>query len=286
MSVTVGLNQGAVMQSRMEEFLDSCGTVGIREVELRVPKLIEALYHMPVPEFQERLDRNGVTVTALNSMDDFALVPDDSVELLQREAENVVHLCRAARCDLVVAPVGRWFEKEEPDWSWVLERSAGRLEIVAEILGPAGIRVGVEPIAFPHFSVWSLEGSMEIIQTSGVDSAVLVADVYNLMAGKSTAESMRKLGTKIGMIHVNDAPHRSHAELDVMYTRRFPGEGVLSPADWVRAAWDGGFDGPISMEIFMKDLWEMDLNAAMRLCGDKAEQFATSLQPGWGEADR
>jgi len=277
MGMKIGINQGAVMQARMEEFLDACAVAGFSQVELRIPKLIEALYHVSIAELQDRLDRNGITVTALNSMDDFALVPDDNLGILQREAENVVDLCRAVRCDLVVAPVGRWFAAKSPEWSWVVERSASRLGMIAEILDPAGIRVGVEPIAFPYFSVWSLEGSMEIINASGVESAVLVADVYNLMQGESSAESMRRYATKIGMIHVNDSPHREFEKLDVMYTRGFPGEGVLDTAVWVQEAHNGGYGGPISMEIFMKDVWEMDLDAAMALCGEKAKRFSAMV---------
>lgn len=265
------------MQARMEEFLDACPAAGFSQVELRVPKLIEALYHMSIAEFQDRLDRNGITVTALNSMDDFALVPEDGLGILRREAETIIDLCRAARCDLVVAPVGRWFSGKTLEWNWIVERSASRLETIAEILDSAGIRVGVEPIAFPHFSVWSLEGSMEIINASGVESAVLVADVYNLMQGESTAESMRRYGDTIGMIHVNDSPHQEFEKLHVMYTRTFPGEGVLDPATWVREARNGGYDGPISMEIFMKDLWEMDLDTALTLCGEKAKGFAATV---------
>jgi 4-hydroxyphenylpyruvate dioxygenase len=149
--------------------------------------------------------------------------------------------------------------------------------MIAEIFEPEGIRVGIEPIAFPSFSVWSLEGAIEVIAASGVQSAVLVADVYNLMMGESTVESMRRYGKEIGMIHVNDAPEVNAEKLDVMYTRRFPGEGILEPAEWVRAAIAGGFTGPVSMEIFMKDLWEMELRSALGLCLSKMQQFALAV---------
>ena len=274
---TIGLNQGAVMQARLEEFLAGCGAHGFSEVELRVPKMIEALYHLGLEEFRRLLDDNGVRVTAVNSMDDFALVPDDHLGILEREAETVRDLCVAARCDLVVAPLGRWFADREPEWPWVVDRSASRLERIAKILGAEGIRVGLEPIGFPRFTVWSLEGAMEIAEASGISDAVLVADVYNLMRGRSDVESMRRYGSAIGLIHVNDSLHRDYDALDVMYTRSFPGEGVLNPGEWVRSAVAGGFDGAVSMEMFPRDVWDMDIGDALGYCRTKADAFAETL---------
>lgn len=277
MATVVGINQGAVMQARMEPFLDACGRAGVTEVELRVPKLIEALYHLSPAQLREYLDCNAVRVTAVNSLDDFALVPDENLGLLEREAQSIAELCHAVDCDLVVAPVGRWFAGDVPQWAWVRDRSAKRLKLIGRVLDQEGIRVGVEPIAFPFFTVWSLEQSMEIIEQADLQSAVLVADVYNLMQGESTAESMRRLAPKLGIIHVNDAPHREYEKLDVMYTRSFPGEGVLSPAEWVRAARDGGYSGPVSMEVFMKPVWDMELEQAVSLCAARAAAFGETL---------
>jgi sugar phosphate isomerase/epimerase len=115
------------------------------------------------------------------------------------------------------------------------------------------------------------------IDTAGVPSAVLVADVYNLMAGVSTVESMHRYGERIGMIHVNDAPHRRFDELDVMYTRLFPGDGILDPAEWVRSARAGGFKGPVSLEIFRKDIWEMTAAEAMDFCAGNIRRFEETL---------
>lgn len=278
MTPVVGMNQGAVMQSSLEVFLNSCARHGVRQVELRAPKVQEALYHMAPAELQSRLNDAGVVVTAVNSLDDFALVPDENLAILEREAQTMAQLCVATRCDLAVAPVGRWFTQEAPSWDWVRERSADRLRRVEHILSAEGIRVGVEPIAFPHFTIGSLEESMEIIDAAGSASAVLVADVYNLMQGRSTVESMEKLARRIGMLHVNDAPHRRYSEMDVMYTRLFPGDGILEPETWVMAAQNGGYDGPVSMEIFMKQVWEMDGDAAVRLCAEKAQAFEAVLE--------
>ena len=277
MDFNIGLNQGALMQTRVEDFIIACGRYGLTEVELRVPKMIEALYHLSVEEFRSLLDDNHVRVTAVNSMDDFSLVPDDNLGILDREAETVRDLCIAARCDLVVAPFGRWFSESKPDWGWVRDRSAARLERIAEIFGSAGIRIGVEPIAFPNYTVWSLEESMEIIRASGVSGAVLVADVYNLIQGRSTVESMRRYGKSIGLIHVNDADHKNYNELDVMYTRAYPEEGILHPSNWVKSALSGGFDGSVSMEVFPKNLWELNADEGIRFCKSKIELFTKSL---------
>lgn len=278
MNQIVGINQGAVMQTRLEPFLHACHRYGVREVELRAPKIIEALYHLTPQELRERLAQAEVTVTAVNSLDDFALVPDENLSMLEREAQTMAYICDVVQCDLVVAPVGRWFDPKPVAWEWVRQRSAQRLQVIEHVLTDHNIRIGVEPIAFPNFTVTSLEGAMEIISEAGSRNAVLIADVYNLMLGSSTPDSMRALAQQIGMIHVNDSPHRRGAELDVMFTRLFPQEGVLNPKEWVQLAWEGGYTGPVSLEIFMKSLWEDNPDAALKLCAEKAAAFAADLE--------
>ena len=272
----VGINQSCIMQARMEEFLRACGNAEIAEVELRVPKLQEVHYHLDAAAIKDLLDQNRMIVTAINSLEDFGLVPDGNMPILRREVETMVDFCRTCGCSLVVAPVARWFE-ERTDRGWITETTAKRLRYIADILGDAGIEVGLEPIAFESFTVWSLEHAAEIKELSGAKNVSLVADVYNLARGESTPTSMQRFGSEISMIHVNDSPSDDFGSLDLVHDRTFPGEGVLRPEEWVQQAQAGGFAGWCSIEIFPEAVWSLETSEAARLCASKCDRFGQLL---------
>jgi sugar phosphate isomerase/epimerase len=273
---TIGINQSCIMQARLEEFIPACAGNGIHEVELRVPKLVDAHYRMSSASITAMLEQNGMTVTSVNSLEDFGLVPDDNLPILRREVETLVHYCRTCGTDLVVAPVARWYDTTT-DAEWIKATTADRLRFVADILEPLGISVGFEPIAYDTFTIWSLEESLEIIERSGASNVSLVADVYNLARGSSNVESLRHFGKQISLIHVNDAPHSRLDELDLVSDRTFPQTGILDPRRWVEAAIDGGFDGPVSIEIFPDNVWEMEIAEAAALCAEHTKRFGALL---------
>jgi sugar phosphate isomerase/epimerase len=279
--MVVGINQSCIMQARFEEFLLACFRTGISEVELRVPKLIEAHYHLSPDRMRELIRESGVAVRAINSLEDFGLVPPENLDILRREVETMRHFCETCDCNLVVAPVARWFEPA-PDREWIMDLSAKRLRFIADILEPAGITIGLEPIAYRDYTIWTLEESHALIERSGARNVSLVADVYNLIRGSSTIESMCRYGRDISMIHLDDAPSRRFSELDLVHARTFPGEGVLQPSSWVHAAQDGGFTGHLSIEVFPQKLWAMEPLEAAKICANHCRSFADLL----AESDR
>jgi len=274
--MSIGINQSCIMQVRLEEFIRASSAAGIREVELRVPKLTEVHHYMGSSAIRDLLQQHQITVTSVNSLDDFGLVPEENLTHLRREAEQMIDFCRACDCHLVIAPVARWFDGA-PDRAWVTETTAKRLHFIADILGEAGIEVGFEPIAFATFTVWSLEHSAEIIEASGASNVSLIADVYNLARGDSGPESMRRFGDTISLIHLDDSPSLDLETLDLIHARVFPGDGVLRPEDWVCAAKAGGFSGRLSIEIFREDLWQLNAEAAAGQCARKCAAFEKLL---------
>lgn len=271
-----GINQSCIMQAPLADFISACSAAGIHEVELRTPKLVEAYHQMSARAIHDLLDAHEMTVTAINSLEDFGLVPTENLPMLRRETESMAEFCRVCDCRLVVAPVSRWFERDV-DRGWVTSTTADRLRFVAEILDASGIEVGLEPIAYRTFTVWSLEHAWEIVEKSHARNVSLVADVYNLIRGDSTIDSMRRFGDRISIIHLDDAPTQDFASLDLVHDRSFPGDGVLNPDQWVWAAREGGFDGPCSIEIFPKDVWDLAPVDAANLCAKKCQEFDRTM---------
>lgn len=277
MTIKMGLNQSALFNAQTEEFITLCSKWNINNVELRVPKLKEWLYLTSEAHIREVLHTHGTTVTAINSLDDFALVPQDNLKILELETEMIGRMCEAVECPLVIAPVGRMFgtltSKKE-----VIEKTLERLEIVSSILAPHGAVVGLEPIAFPEFSIKTIHEADRICSESGISDIGLVVDYYNLFQGGMYPDDFFEIKSPIHMIHVNDAEIFPLDKLDVMYTRTFPNDGNINSVEWTLAALRSGYKGIFSLEIFMKSLWELNSETAMYKIANKISKFAEIVE--------
>lgn len=265
------INQAVFFPSRTEDFLEQCAKWDVNAVELRVPKLKEWLFSTSATEVKNFLKNKDIKVVALNSIDDFGLVPDENLHILEKEAELIGRFCDIVECPLVIAPVGRWFEKRMPNEE-VLEKTVIRLDILGDILNNQGITVGVEPIAFPEFSIHSIFDADKVCQASNCDSG-LVVDFYNLFQGGMEPKDFHFLETPISIIHINDAEFLFSESLDVVSTREFPGFGSLNAVEWVQEAYKSNYEGVFSLEIFSEKIWKMPIEEGMYYTMKKIHNF-------------
>jgi sugar phosphate isomerase/epimerase len=273
----IAINQGVFFESPTEVFLELCSSHHIKAIEFRLPKLKEWLYSIPISEAKKRLEILGLEVIALNSLDDFGLVPAENLDLLRREAEFAGSLCNAVHCPLVIAPVGRWFSAPLPAKE-VYEKTLERFSLLVEVLAPFGVNVGIEPISFPEFSIQNIHTAEELCLAVGGDNAGLIVDYYNLFQGGMVPDDFVSLRAPIFLIHINDADFLPAANLDVVSTRVFPGDGSLHAAEWTKKALEAGYDGYFSLEIFDKELWKLDAAAAMYKTIAKLEYFSMAVK--------
>jgi len=276
MNLQTGLNQGILFETPTETFIELCGKWEIRNIELRVPKLREWVCRDSVSKIRKVLRDNKITITALNSLDDFGLVPDENLGLLAAEAEWVGRMCEAVECPLVIAPVGRWFDAPIP-LDQVRRLTLERLDLLSRTLAPCDAVVGLEPIAFPEFSIQSVHMADSICQEARIPGSGLVIDFYNLFQGGMIPNDFPKLKSPIHIIHLNDAEMLPPEKLDVMYSRTFPGDGKLDAEAWTLAALKAGYTGVFSLELFLRDLWQMEPDAAMFKIAGKLQQFTENI---------
>ena len=270
------INQSTIMECSTQEFLTACNACGFNGVELRIPKLKEALYWISYKDFTDLLKKYNISVIGLNALENFSLVPKENLDVLRKECEFVAKLCEIVGCTMVVAPVAKWYDVF-PSGEKLREISTKRLNFIAEIFNPLGIQVGLEPVGFPQFTIKDLKLSQEIMDKSFAKSMGLVIDVFNLFRGGTKPEELSFLRYPISVMHINDAEDIPIEELNVLYNRTFPGEGVASTAKWVRTALQSDYKGYFSLELFRRELWEMSPLEAARLCREKLDKFAETI---------
>jgi sugar phosphate isomerase/epimerase len=239
--------------------------------------LKEWLYKDSAASVRKILKDHRTSVVALNSLDDFGLVPQENLPILEYEAEMVGRMCEAVECPLVVAPVGRWFDNPLPREE-VREKTLERLEVISRILAAHGAAVGLEPIAFSEFSVQTVQEADSICFESDRSDTGLVIDYYNLFQGGMKPDDFSAVRSPIHIIHVNDAEMLPLDKLDVMYTRTFPGDGSIDTAEWTAAALRAGYTGVFSFELFVRELWSLDPDMAMYKTAKKLNMFAEMVE--------
>ncbi|MBM3475058.1 MAG: sugar phosphate isomerase/epimerase [Armatimonadetes bacterium] len=96
--------------------------------------------------------------------------------------------------------------------------------------------------------------------------ACLVADTFHLFRGASGFDGVRHLsGTFIACFHFNDAPAQPPRTEQGDDDRVLPGDGVLPLPQLLRDLRAIGFNGPLSLELFNRPLWERDPVEVARL---------------------
>ena len=273
----IAINQAVFFTAETEKFLEQCSFYGIEAVEIRIPKLKEWLYHTPLSKASKKLKELNLKVIALNSLDDFSLVPEENLDFLVKETELAGMFCEAVGCNLVIAPAGRWFADRIPQEE-VRKLTMERLELLDNVLDKYGVKVGLEPIAFPEFSIHSVFEADEICRKCRPERNGLVVDYYNLFQGGMRPDDFSGLKSDIYLIHINDSDFLPPEKLDVCSTRVFPGDGCLDAADWTRKALDAGYKGYFSLEIFSKELWETDIESGMYKAVEKLKSFEEKLK--------
>jgi len=268
----IAINQSTIMQAETEEFLEICNKVGIKAVELRIPKLRNTLYRMSYKNFLDILKKNQIKVVGINAHENFSLVPDDNLNLLKTETEFIARMAEMIECPIIICPVAVWY-RTKPSLDEIKSRTAERLMLVEQIFSRHNVKVGFEPVGFPEFTIRNLKLAQEIIDKTGLKNITFVPDIYNLFRSGVKAEELGQIHYPISVIHINDTENLPLEQLNVLYNRVFPGDGIANAAVWVKEALKAGYQGYFSLELFRKDIWEMTPYDAGVLCAEKLVKF-------------
>jgi len=130
-----------------------------------------------------------------------------------------------------------------------------------------GVRLALEPLhplAMNEDSfVWNLEGAREIVDAVGHDALGICADAWNLAGQADLRARLRACGDRLFLAQVSDY-RRPRSYLD----RLAVGDGELDLRPFLDGLRDGGYAGPLVLEIFSKDvpdsLYDGDLHAVVR----------------------
>ena len=146
-----------------------------------------------------------------------------------------------------------------------------RIKPIADILRDHGLRFGLEFVApyhlrrkFKHEFIFTPGLMLELADAIGTNVGLLVDSFHCYTAGTTWHHLAEIPAEKIVLAHLNDAPRVPVGEVQDG-ERLLPGDGGIDLTEFLKALRRTGYDGPISLEVFNKQLRSMPAPQAAAL---------------------
>ena len=137
-----------------------------------------------------------------------------------------------------------------------------------EFIGPASSRKG-HRYEFIH----TLGGMMKLCREVGENCGLLL-DAWHLHTSGGTADELKSLRAEdVVWVHLNDAPAGVSMDEYIDNVRKLPGEtGVIDIVGFLRALRDIGYDGPVTVEPFSKEVSSLPPEEAARVTAEALDR--------------
>jgi sugar phosphate isomerase/epimerase len=170
--------------------------------------------------------------------------------------------------------VPSWNDERAWDENWRFH--VDRLKPMAEIMGPYGVRMGLEFLGprtlfagKNHEFIHTMDKMLELCAQIGPNAGLLL-DAWHWHTSGGTLDDLRAMtNANVVYVHINDAPPGLTMDEYVDNVRALPGEtGVIDLTGFLQALDQIGYDGPVTPEPFSQKLAEMEDKAeAVKLVG-------------------
>ena len=98
-----------------------------------------------------------------------------------------------------------------------------------------------------------------IASGTGDPRATVVADVFHMIRGGGSVDDLLQLtGDRLANFHINDVPAQPDPLTQKDEDRVMVGEGIADLPRVIANLRTIGYRGPLSLELFNRDLWEED----------------------------
>jgi 2-keto-myo-inositol isomerase len=139
-----------------------------------------------------------------------------------------------------------------------LDRAVTRFAELLELGRRAGVTPSMEFLGFVA-GVNSLSGASAIASGTGDPGATVVADVFHMIRGGGSVDDLLTLeGTRLACFHINDVPASPDPLTQTDADRVMIGDGIADLGRVIANLRTIGYRGPLSLELFNRDLWGRD----------------------------
>lgn len=269
----LSLNQMTIDQSGMEESIKLCHQAGIAHIGLWRHKFED----VGVEQTATLLKSAGLSVSSLCRGGFFPT--DNREEQQRRSAENrlAVDEAEAVGTDTLILVCGGM-----PGGSRDLDLARDMVaEGVADLTPYAserGVRLAVEPL-HPMFNadrsvIVTLDQALDVAENFPSYQVGVAVDTYHLWWDPGVWNAIQRASSRIFSFQVCDwlVPLP-----DPLHGRGMMGDGVIELRRFREVVDAAGYEGPIEVEIFNKEIWE---RPASEVVAETVDRFTSEIAPG------
>jgi len=203
-----------------------------------------------ITELKNALADSDLKVVSVIALHSWATTEGDAylkaLEECRRRMEQAAHLSSPY---IVASP-----PQEVVD----LERTTARFKELMSIGRSFGVIPTMEFLGFVD-GIKSVASAWAIAEGTGDSGATVVADVFHMIRGGGSIDDLLLLsGDRLANFHINDVPAEPDPLTQTDYDRVMLGEGIADLPKVIANLRQIGYHGPLSLELFNRDLWEAD----------------------------
>jgi sugar phosphate isomerase/epimerase len=145
-----------------------------------------------------------------------------------------------------------------------LKRATERFVELLEIGKTIGVTPTMEFLGFVE-GVKGVDSAWAIASGTGDPRATIVADVFHMIRGGGSVDDLLKVpGDRLSNFHINDLPAQPDPLTQTDADRVMVGEGIADLPRVIANLRSIGYRGPLSLELFNRDLWAQDPAQVLR----------------------
>jgi sugar phosphate isomerase/epimerase len=253
---TYCLNTSTIRPTPLLEKVSVAGAAGYSAIEPWNDEIDEYLRQGGTLEVLRRaIDDAGLRVVSVIALGGWADGQDD-----ERGLDECLR-----RMDQAAALGSPYIVASPPKPVIELEYASRRYDVLLRLGRARGVLPAMEFLGFVD-GINTTAAAWAIAAGSGAPDATVVSDVFHMLRGGHTVDDLLMLrGERLANFHVNDVPAEPPPTQQTDYDRVMVGDGIADLPRVITNLRAIGYRGPLSLELFNRELWGRDPLEVARL---------------------
>jgi sugar phosphate isomerase/epimerase len=245
------LNTSTIRPTPLLEKIRVAGRAGYQAIEPWNDEITDYLEQGgSIAELKKAIADAGLKVVSVIALHSWVTMEGD-------EYKKVLDECRR-RMDQAVQLGSPYIVASPPQEVVDLGRATTRFKELMAIGKSLGVIPSMEFLGFVD-GIKNVASAWTIAKGTGDAQATVVADVFHMIRGGGSIDDLLQLtGDRLANFHINDVPAVPDPLTQTDYDRVMVGEGIADLKKVIANLRSIGYHGPLSLELFNRDLWEAD----------------------------
>lgn len=245
------LNTSTIRPTPLLKKIEIAGRVGYGAIEPWNDEVDEYLQSGgTIVDLRKAMDDAGVKVVSVIALHGWITSEGEEYQKVLDDCRRRMEQAKSLGSPTIVASP----PQEVVDLGKATERFKELLELGREV----GVTPTMEFLGFVD-GINNVSSAWTIASGTGDPQAAVVADVFHMIRGGGTVDDLLQIpGDRLACFHMNDLPATPDPRTQTDYDRVMVGEGIADLPRVIANLRTIGYRGPLSLELFSRELWEQD----------------------------